>query len=334
MTTSSILKNAWKALEEEPEHLPGLYERRVFAHSGFALFAGLVRPGMKLRFTMAVPSSVDTDGLERETRGFRVQRQYNTAERATYVSLELGTASFHELFEVMAEDVAATVLVATDEAAAVATMRERLNRWERFMRAVGPEGMSHEDQIGLFGELTFLRTLLHTGVPAEAAVACWKGPSGDNQDFQIGDRAVEVKATTGNSATAVRISNELQLDDADCAQLYLLHLWLKEIGGGGTTLPQLADEIGSSLTGVAALAFSDRLVDAGYHAVHRPMYEETGYSERARRYYLVEGEFPRVRRADLRSGVSKVKYGIELAGFDSFVRDESSVIAMFAGSAE
>ncbi len=334
MTTSSILRSAWKSLEEEPEHLPGLYERRVFAHSGFTLFAGLVRPGMILRFTMGVPSTVGTDGLERETTGFRVQRQYSAGERATYVSLELGRAAFHELFEVMADDVAATVLVAPDEAAAVEAMRERLNRWERFMHAVGPEGMPREDQIGLFGELTFLRTLLRAGVSAEAAVDCWKGPGSANQDFQAGDRAVEVKATTGNSATVARISNELQLDDSDCERLYLLHLWLKEINGGGMTLPQLADEIGSSLTAAAAQTFNDRLVDAGYHTVHRSLYEGTGYSERTRRYYAVEREFPRVRRTDLRSGVNRVKYEIELAGFDSFVRDEPSVIAMFAGAPE
>lgn len=332
MTTSDILKSAWKALEEEPERLPGLYERRILAHSGFALFAGLARPGMTLRFTMGVPSTVSTDGLERETKGFRVQRQYNAAERTTYVSLELGRAAFRELFEVMAEDVAATVLAAGDEALAISAMRERLNRWERFMRAVGPEGMSREERIGLFGELTFLKTLLRAGIPAEPAIDSWKGPGGANQDFQAGDRAVEVKATTGNSATAVRISNELQLDDTDCGALILLHLWLKEIEGGGTSLPQLADEIAVSLVGPASHAFTDRLLDAGYHAVHRSHYEHTGYTERARHYYAVAGDFPRVRRADLRLGVSEVRYGIELSGFARYLRDEAGVIGMFAGT--
>lgn len=333
MTTSSILKGAWQALEEEPESLPGLYERRVFAHSGFTLFAGLMRPGMNPRFTVGVPSTVGTDGLERETRGFKVQRHFNAADRTTYVSLELCRASFRELFEVMAEDVAMAVLAAVDEAAAVAAMRERLDRWERFMRAVGPEGMTREDQIGLYGELTFLGTLLSTGIAAEEAVASWQGPGRQNQDFQVGDRAVEVKATTGNSATAVRISNELQLDDTDCGELFLLHLWLKEIDGGGRTLPQLADEIGALLAGAAVQAFSDRLADAGYHAVHRPLYEQTGYAERARHYYAVSEDFPRVRRADLRRGVGQVRYSIELSGFEGYVRNEAEVIATLAGTA-
>lgn len=328
MTTSSILRSAWKELEAESEHRAGLYERRVFANSGFALFAGMDRPGLTLRLTMSVPSSVNTDGLERETRGFRVRRQYKAAERATYVSLELERPAFRELFAVMADDVAATIVVTPNEAAAVTAMRERLNRWDRFMRTVSAEGMTREDQIGLFGELIFLKALLQTGVPGQVALRYWKGPIGGNQDFQAGHRAVEVKATTGNSATAVPISNELQLDDTDCEQLFLLHVWLKEIDEGGTSLPQLIREISSLLAGPEAQTFSDRLIDAGYHSVHQAAYEATGYTVRASRYYVVEGHFPRVRRADLCSGVSKVKYGIELAGFDEYLRDESTVISI------
>lgn len=326
MTTSSILKSAWTTLEGESERLPGTYERRVFAHSGFSVFAGLVRPAMQLRLTIDVPSSVSTDGLERETKGFRVQRQYSARRRVTRVSLELAQQSFRELFEVVAEDIAERVLPIHDESAAVAAMRERLNHWERFMSAAGQKGLSREDQIGLFGELTFLRTLLRAGAASGAAVGCWNGPRGENQDFQAGDRSVEVKTTTGNIATAVTIANELQLDDADCHSLFLMHLWLREQTGGGTSLPQLIDEIDGLLTGTAADEFHDRLVAAGYHSIHRHLYEENGYTERATYYYIVMGDFPRLCRADLRSGVGKVTYGIELAGFEGFQRPEPEVL--------
>jgi hypothetical protein len=332
MTNSDVLLSAWAALEQEAAHLPGLYQRRVFAHSGFALFAGLVRPDKTIRFTLGVPTSVGTGGLERETRGFRVVRQYESADRTTYVSLELTTPAFRELFEVMAEDVAATILAAGDEAAAVAAMRERLDRWERFMKELGPQGLPREDQIGLFGELIFLRTLLKAGITAHEAVGWWHGPDRENQDFQNGHRLVEVKTTTGNSPTAVIVSNELQLDDSDCGQLFLFHLWLRELKGGGTTLPLLVDEIRALLTGSAAETFDDCLLVAGYHTAHRPLYEATGYAERQRQYYRVEGDFPRIRRSDLRMGVTKVSYVIDLAGFEHFGRDETQVIQVLAGS--
>jgi hypothetical protein len=332
MTNSEVLLGAWEALEQEAAHLPGLYQRRIFAHSGFALFAGLVRPAMLIRLILGVPSTVGTEGLERETRGFRVLRQHESAERTTYVSLELSTPAFRELFEVMAEDVAGRILAARDEAGAVTAMRERLNRWERFMSTVGPQGLSREDQIGLFGELTFLRTLLEAGVAAEDAVGWWYGPARENQDFQNRNRVVEVKTTTGNSPTAVNISNELQLDESDCDQLFLFHLWLKDIKGSGKSLPMLVDEISEAITGSAAAAFGDTLLEAGYHPSHRALYEATGYAERERRYYSVGRDFPRIRRVDLRMGVTRVKYGIDLAGFERFRCDENLVIQALAGS--
>ena len=332
MTTSSILKSVWGVLEAESEQRPGVYERRVFAHTGFEVFAGLVRPMMRLRLSIIVPSTVPTDGLERETRGFRVHRHYVATDRSTRVTLELGHQAFRELFEVVAEDVATRILASHDESAAVAAMRERLNHWERFMRTAGPEGLSREDQIGLFGELTFLGTLLRASIPADSAVAWWKGPASENQDFQVGARALEVKTTTGNAATSVRVSNELQLDDTDCQPLFLLHVWLKELDGGGTSLPQLVDDVAALLHGAAAQQFADRLVQAGYHEVHRSLYEETGYMERARRYYRVDGVFPRIRSADLRPGVSKVKYWIHLAGFEAFALEETVVIETLDGA--
>jgi len=331
MPTSSVLRSAWTALESEPDRLPGVYERRVFAKSGFAVFAGLLRPGRQLRLSVAVPATVSTDGLERETRGFRVLRQYVAKERSTQVALELVSTSFREVFEVMAEDVAGRILAAPDESSAVAAMLQRLNHWERFMSSSGPEGLSREKQIGLYGELTLLKTMLRAGIPAATAVMWWHGPLSENQDFQAGSRAVEVKTTTGNSATTVRISNELQLDDADCQPLYLLHLWLREMEGSGTSLPQLVDEITVLLAEAATQDFTDRLVAAGYHEVHRPLYESMGYAERERRYYSVEGTFPRIRRADLRPGVSRVEYLIDLSGFEGFSRDEPAVLASFAG---
>jgi hypothetical protein len=331
MTTSSILRTAWTALESETDQLPGLYERRVFATTGFAVFAGLTRPGRQLRFSVGVPASISTDGLERETKGFRVLRQYLANDRSTRVTLDMVNTSFRELFEVMAEDVAARILAAAEESSAVAAMRERLNHWERFMSASGPGGLSREKQIGLYGELTFLKTLLRSGIPAAKAITWWHGPDSKNQDFQAGCRAVEVKSTTGNSATTVRVSNELQLDDADRQPLFLLHLWLKEMEGSGTSLPQLVDELTALFAGATTNDFSDRLVAAGYHEVHRPLYESTGYAERERRYYAVEGTFPRIRHADLRPGVNRVEYLIDLAGFESFTRDEPVVLASFTG---
>ncbi len=329
--TSSILTDAWELMESEGDSAPGLYERRLVSQSGLPVFAGLVRPGLQLRLLVDVPPAIQTTGLERETAGFRVQRQYNAAQRVTRVSLELVNARFKELFAIVADDIAGRILNASDESGAIAIMRERLNHWERFMRAAGTEGLSREDQIGLFGELTFIRALLETAISPVIIVASWRGPSGANQDFLVGNNALEIKTTTGNTATAAVVSNELQLDDSECGRLFLLHLWLKELQHDGTSLPDLVDEIGNILVGSAADAFADLIVEAGYHTAQRGLYEEIGYVERARRYYVVERDFPRIRVADLRAGVRKVKYEIDMSGFGSYMQPESLVINALMG---
>jgi len=332
MTSSNTLRAAWKAMQSEPQQAPGLYERRVHAHSGFTVIAGLMRPGMQLRFSVHVSSSTGTDGMERETPGFGVERQYQSQARQTSVSVELRHASYRDIFEIVAEDVVAHVIVSSTESAAIEAMRDRLNHWEQFMKASGLQGLSREDRIGLFGELSFLKTMLGTGLAAPSAVvASWKGPGSANQDFRTGARAVEIKATTGNSPSVTKISNEHQLDDADCDRLYLMLAWLREQEGGGQTLPQLVDEIEGGLPGSVVQEFADRLALAGYHPVHRHLYEDACYTERERHYYLVEGVFPRIRHADLRNGVSRVEYRINLAGFSEYRRPEAEAIAYFAG---
>jgi hypothetical protein len=330
MTNSSVLKETWATLEAESDQLPGLYERRVFVHTGFAIFAALIRPSKQIRLGFSVSADVNTEGLDRETKGFRVLRQYIAQERTSRIWMELTQSSFRELFEIMTDDVAARILSATDETSAVSALRQRLNHWERFMSASGPDGLSREKQIGLFGELTFLRTMLAEGISATSALEWWHGPISENQDFQAGKLGLEVKATTGNSPKSVRISNELQLDDSDCEPLYLFHLWLRQLEGAGVTLPQMVDDIVDLVGDVLEQLFKDQVEAAGYHEIHRKLYEETGYIERARTYYGVKNNFPRICRSDLRSGVSRVEYQIDLAGFEPFTREESSVLQSFA----
>lgn len=327
MTSSDVLKDTWSALEAEREQIPGIYERRVFGQSTFTAYAGLVRPELRLRFSVLVPSSTPTDNLERETRGFRVHRQYVAVDKATRISLELGDVAFRELFVVMAADVAVSVLACSDDATAIDAMRSRLNHWERFMRSAGLGGLSREGQIGLVGELLFLRTMFRDDVPAAEALASWTGPSGANQDFQCGGRALEVKTTVSNTSTAITVSNELQLDDTDCEALCLLHVRLKEQESGGFTLPQLVDEVAATLSEGVASEFADRLVQAGYHSMHTRLYEGTQYVERTRKYYAVKGSFPRIRQGELRSGVQQVSYLADLSGCEGLQVSELATIA-------
>lgn len=326
MTISNVLRDTWDALAKEPRPFDGVYQRRVAAESDFDVFASLLHPSQLLRVTVEVSPDVALDALERETQGFKVSRQYDPVARRSRVMLDLVRVGFRDVFEIMAEDVLTSILSSKSEPDAVGAMRQKLDQWERFMRGAGPDGLSREMQVGLFGELSLLLTLLQAGLPAEVLLRWWHGPACDNQDFQAGAGGVEVKTSTANSPTLVKVSNELQLDDSDCSPLFLVHIWLREVEGSGQTLPGLIDDISHGLSGTERQRFSERLFEAGYHEMHRSKYLDAGYIERSRHCYSVEGLFPRIRRDDLRTGVSRVSYHIDLAVGSSYLCAQETVI--------
>jgi hypothetical protein len=95
-------------------------------------------------------------------------------------------------------DVVSAVLAAADEGLAVDALRVRVEHWQRFMERAG-EGLSASGQLGLYGELSFLRALVMAGCGPRKAIDGWRGPLSANHDFMYGKVAVEVKSTSSNS---------------------------------------------------------------------------------------------------------------------------------------
>jgi hypothetical protein len=101
--------------------------------------------------------------------------------------------------------------------------------------------MSEEQEIGLFGELLVLKHLLKQ-VPPSDALACWRGPDGEEHDFVLPDGDVEVKATT--SETRSHWINDIhQLEPKLGRHLRLLSMQLTGVAADGTTLAGLIEEI-------------------------------------------------------------------------------------------
>src|SRR5262249_27739282 len=144
------------------------------------------------------------------------------------------------------EDVAPRVCVAANERAAVASLLERLRRWQKFLAARATE-LSVSRQRGLFGELHVLQHWILPEFGAAGAVSCWRAPQAAHQDFQFPNGAVEVKTTIEKQPQAVRITSERQLDDVGVRALFLFVVVLDE---RVTETPGPVD--GESLPGIIA----------------------------------------------------------------------------------
>jgi hypothetical protein len=101
-------------------------------------------------------------------------------------------------------------------------------------------GLSERDEIGLFGELTFLEFLMDV-VGAGPAVAAWQGPRSEEHDFTLEAIHIEVK-TTATERREHMIGGLAQLVPVPDVPLSLLSIQITR-DDSGSTLPELVGRV-------------------------------------------------------------------------------------------
>jgi len=225
-----------------------------------------------------------------------------------------------EVFSVLCEDLISRVseIESVDEVLRI--LIQRLDKWKSLFESASGQGLTPDQQRGLFGELYFLRSWLETDPNVPNAMLAWQGPAGNIRDFQMGEWGLEVKTTHGNNHQKVQVSSERQLDCSNLACVFLYHLSLEEQLFSGESLNEIVDVVESLLIerGASLSDFKMRLLQVGYFDQHRYLYENKGYKIRACDVYHVKDQFPRIEEVDLRRGVGDVKYSIVVADCVSY----------------
>ncbi len=250
------------------------------------------------------------------------------------LALKLLDLGQQDIFYTLCLDIIAASEQAKSEADAVSVALMRTWRWCHLLRSGGSALLSAEEQKGLMGELLVLERLLLPQVGASAAVTAWRGPLDSPKDFEIGRVAIEAKARRGGGAPFVTIASEDQLDESGVDALFLYVVELSEASENaidGLTVHDVADRIRKHLFSLdpgASGVFETLLLAAGL----RPEDDYSNYRwlERASSLYLVTGEFPRIVRREIRSGVSHVRYSVSLAECEPFVTSVSALAEVFA----
>lgn len=311
------IENIWVGLESETSNHSGLLYKRYSAEVLPDVFIALKAPEKLRCIAFRISAAFPFDESQwNKLKDIKIETLPDERDRSKKFLLILLLNKQHkDIFSTLCEDLIFGVSEVSKEQTLVEKLLERLAKWQSLFEKVGKQGLSDEAQRGLYGEIYFLRFFLTNNSDKNYCVKSWLGPEKSIQDFQYSNWAVEVKTTHGNNHQKIHITSERQLDDSIIEKIFLFHLSLDVRMGNGESLNILIDTVSELLNDntMATNLFKLKLLESGYYDIHKPLYDERGYTIRQENIYRVTDNFPRITENQIPIGVGDVRYSIVLS---------------------
>lgn len=245
------------------------------------------------------------------------------------ITIILSDNDLLDVFILFLEDLIRSLKTINDENNIPQILNEKVGYWGKLFAKIKGELLSKERQRGLYGELTFLNTLLNHSNDLIKTISSWTGPEGSNQDFSNGLSAVEVKSSKATKPT-VNIASELQLDWTILDNLYLHVIHLDELNNGSDTLKKLIEVIKHKIEKHPNLLrlFEEKLDLVGIPFGEEKHYNEVGFIIRSKRAYEVQNGFPALINDTINNdAIHNVKYQIDITALEPFETKLETVIS-------
>lgn len=247
--------------------------------------------------------------------------------RPAELVVELLDSEQTSIFRALAADLlfATNDVAQGDGVAGAARVITRIERWQDLLKKRRDQLLSRQAIIGLFGELHFLKERILPRMQPVDAVAAWRGPHGEEQDFAIGEWIVEVKTQLSTADQFLKISSEAQLDTAS-GPIVICHQTFASASTGepnALSLNGIVETIRTELLNAQASAldlFEAGLMAAGFET--RQEYEREGWMFVKASLFEVVDDFPRLVPQMLPPGVQRVTYRIIPAACSDYARSE------------
>jgi hypothetical protein len=245
--------------------------------------------------------------------------------------LVLGNSHYRPHFGMLCEDVLQVIQHPRDEAALVDTLLGCLGSWQAFLRSHA-DGLSVEEQTGLFAELCFLLEVIHPLVPT-ATLPAWKGPLPGLWDFVLGDIAIEIKASTSLDGRTFQVANLAQLDAGAEGKLLLVMMFLAQ-ASDGLSLVDMIDRARSRLANTPPERFQldNLLLGYGYSEVHRQRYQARKLRVARKRYFRVSPGFPGLTPETVPRGVVQASYTVDSEACLSYELPELAALELIVAN--
>ena len=323
------IKEIWIQLESNSPAIAGLFKVRYSDTSKCDVYLGIKYPEANRFFIIRVPLIIGKEfNFRYEFKGLKFEKIYDPDDsQFLLLNLVLIDSQLKDIFDTLVLDIIAAIIHETEIKAILRNYTNRLVKWQSLFDKFNQQGLTPEEQRGLYGELFFIRKFLTRNPDSQSVLNSWVGPEKQIRDFQFGLWSVEVKTTHGNNHQKIQVSNERQLDTRNLDNLFLYHLSLESRQQSGETLNEIADSIIELLQNDFGSLnyFKSKLIEVGYFDRHKLQYTDTGYFIRQGDFYKVEKSFPRIEEKDIREGVGDIKYTIMVSQCFEFLRTEEEI---------
>lgn len=246
----------------------------------------------------------------------------NSEMEGCYVRIEQCEGSDDEVYFAVSDDLC-SCLEGIERTNLRKKLSAALERWRRFFSLRENIKLTREEQLGLFGELWLLRSMLQNDVGLQA-IGCWKGPYHEVFDFSLQNMSIEVKTTAAKMPYKAYISNEMQLDDRLAGgTLALCFVAVQPNDSSGETLGDVVkgieDYIESDET--ACSLFQDKIFGCGLGKPYIDSYI-VRYIVKEHDFFNVTEGFPRILSANLPNGLGDISYSLEISACANYRIDE------------
>lgn len=265
----------------------------------------------------------DSLGMKTKTtkagRGLLLQVESVTVDSrdCKVLSIKLGDIGFAETFSAFADLLVDDLFSDKTLSGKQLDVELKIAKWVDFFSR-SKSSTSREAILGLIGELHFIDHWLDS---PNVTYNCWTGPLGESKDFRGSNIDVEVKVTGNVGGPLVhKVSSLDQLQPVPPKPLYLFSMRVDLGPKNKFKLIELIDKVRKSPI------FSESLSGSSYfsEAISRFNFDEgiddeySTYEVLDERFFLVNEDFPRVRRESFIGvpEVTSLQYNLDLTSID------------------
>jgi len=256
-----------------------------------------------------------------------------TKEQKSFLILQLNDSNQKDIFYILCNDIKESTSKATSEKEALSISINRSFRWHYLLKGSSDKLLSQEEQKGLIGELFVLENYFMSVFNCNESLKAWTGPLDHPKDFQINDTYVEVKTYINNPNPHIYISSAFQLEKQDHENLFLSVLELRNASSNQTesfSLNDVVNELRNKINEIDPNCdelYESLLYASGYR--FEDDYSAYKWILGDLKIYHVQDTFPRIETANLKLGITNVRYSLRLSDCEKFlVSQESLILAM------